>query len=44
MTTDKRRSFLGNIIIMEESAVSMATSKTRIQSKQWLAKGKPGFT
>jgi hypothetical protein len=35
MTTDKRRSFLGNIVIMEESAVPMATPKTKTQSKQW---------
>jgi hypothetical protein len=30
MTTDKRRSFLGNIIIMEESALPMATPKQEL--------------
>jgi hypothetical protein len=38
MTINKRRSFLCNIIIMEELAVSMATPKTRTQSMQWSKK------
>jgi hypothetical protein len=40
----KGRSFLGKIITMNESAVSMNTSETKIQSKQGSEKGKPGFT
>ena len=42
MIREKGKSFLGNIIIMDESAVSMHTPETKSQSKQWLKKGTPG--
>ncbi len=42
MIQDKGKSFLGKIIMMDESAVSMYTPTTKMQSKQWLKKGTPG--
>jgi histone-lysine N-methyltransferase SETMAR len=39
---DKGKCFLGKIITMDESAVSMHTPTTKMQSKQWLKKGTPG--
>jgi histone-lysine N-methyltransferase SETMAR len=42
MIQDKGRDFLGKIITMDESAVSMHTPETKRQSKQWLKKGTPG--
>jgi hypothetical protein len=38
----KGKSFLGKIITMDESAVSMNTPTTKMLSKQWLKKGTPG--
>ena len=35
MIKDKGTSFLGNIITMDESAMSMQTPETKSQSKQW---------
>jgi hypothetical protein len=39
---NKGKSFLGKIITMDESAVSMHTPTTKMQSEQWLKKGSPG--
>ncbi len=39
---NKGKSFLGKIITMDESAVSMHTPTSKVQSKQWLKKGTPG--
>ncbi len=39
---NKGKSFLGKIITIDESAVSMHTPTMKMQSKQWLKKGTPG--
>ncbi len=39
---NKGKSFLGKIITMDESGVSMHTPTTKMQSEQWLKKGMPG--
>jgi hypothetical protein len=39
---NKGKSFLGMIITMDESAVSMHTPTMKMQSKQWLKKCTPG--
>jgi hypothetical protein len=38
----KGKSFLGKIITMDESEVSMLTPSMKMQSKQWLKMGTPG--
>jgi hypothetical protein len=42
MVQDKGRGILGEIITMDESAVSMHTPEMKLQSRQWLKKGAPG--
>jgi hypothetical protein len=41
MVQDKKRSLLGKIITMDESAMSMHTPGAEQQLKQWIKKGTP---
>jgi hypothetical protein len=40
---DGEESFLGNIITMDKSAVSMHNPESKTQFKLWQEKSKPGF-
>ena len=42
MVRRRSKAILGNIVTMDESAVSFHTPETKQQSKQWLKKGLPG--
>jgi hypothetical protein len=44
MVMEKGRSFLGNIINMDESAVPLHSPRNKKSVKKWLEKGKPCFT
>jgi [histone H3]-lysine36 N-dimethyltransferase SETMAR len=42
LVQNQGKAVLGNIITMDESAVSLHTPESKNQSKQWLKKGTPG--
>jgi hypothetical protein len=42
MIQDKGKSFLENVITIDESTVSKNMSEMKMQSKHWLKKGTPG--